>query len=161
MPIQQKNSRHLLSLRRVTAAVAVIGLLAGGVWPGACCQASESVCGDAAGDNPTSCCSRAVLDLSSWGHLQGCCGSQSSQPLTATQESLSDLPAEQPCHCQLTAREHPVAVFTKITTTVALDVLPCSWNQIGSQPCTKVVMPLAAVGFLERPLRILYGVWRN
>ena len=163
MPIRQMHSRPLLSLRGMAVGVAVVGLLAGGIWPCACCQAGEAACEAAAGEGASSCCSPPVAGSESVDRSAGCCGSCTSESPAVTPGLHPESPAEQPCHCQLTARDHAAAVSPETTAAAegALGVLPRSWEAITSQVSTKARMLLVTVGFPERPVRILYGVWRN
>ena len=163
MPIRQLHSRPLRALRGVAVGVAVIGLLAGGTWPCACCQADEAACEAATGDGASSCCSPAVAGSESVDRSPGCCGSCSSESPAVAPGVHPESPTEQPCHCQLTARDHAAAVSPETTAAAegALGVLPRLWEAITSQPSTKARMPLVTGGFPERPVRILYGVWRN
>lgn len=164
MPIQQTHPRPLLSLRGAVVGVAVIGLLAGGRWPCSCCQAGEAAREAAAGGGASSCCPQAVAGSEAVDRSPGCCGFCTSEPPCGVPGLLPESPAEHPCHCQLVAREHAAAVSTETTTVAegASGVLPRLWEAITSQPSSKARLTLAAMGFpAERPVRILYGVWRN
>jgi hypothetical protein len=163
MPIRQMHSRPLLALRGVAVGVAVLGLLSGGICPCACCQADEAACEAAVGDSASSCCSPAVAGAESVDRAPDCCGSCSSESPAVAPGLHPESPAEHPCHCQLTARDHAAAVSPETTAAAegALGVLPRSWEAITSQPLTKARLPLVTGGFPERPVRILYGVWRN
>lgn len=149
------------ALRMAAMLIAVAGLLSGPLVSAECCQASllgesrletlplDSVCCEqnSLAQQPMSFCSTCC---------QSCCQSQEASGAEAA-------PVSAPCRCQLQPRK-PVASLLSSAVSVP-DTDAASLTQLVPRPEGQIKARLVhfseTAGTLKRPVRILYGIWRN
>ena len=138
---------------RVVLTAAIVGLSIGSVSRPECCQAATIAAADELSAEK-SCCSDSAPALQGTGHT-GCCGSLA---------HVGTIPSSNlPCHCQLKPRDSEPYV-TATRPLVALDHAAPASLAIDSEPVmqrTQLITSVFDAAPPERPVRVLYGVWRN
>lgn len=159
--IWPKSKMLLRSKRTVLQAaavlVAVAGLFLGPVMTPRCCQAVPfDLDGKARLLQSQPCCEQKAIVPQAVGFCPFCCEKTETSSENAT-------PFDAPCRCKLQPREpvSPLLLSAALTFDVAgssaVGILPKPETQItGWQPHFS-----NPAGTLQRPARILYGVWRN
>lgn len=146
-------------MRQVARTAAIVSLLLGSLLPADCCQAARRAAADPVADN-VSCCQQpaavfpaAVLDEPCGA---ACCG--------AFGPSHSEEPGdEHRCRCQLQPRDSQLFLAAP-RLTVAPDDTVMTAAVDGVDLVSPQQPPIASVpgtGPPRRPVRVLYGVWRN
>ena len=141
-------------LRQVVQTAAIVSLFFGSLVPPDCCRVAQQV---AAADISTElpCCKRPEPTVQ-----QYCCGG-CCESLDA--DTGTHLPAPLPCNCHLQPRDSNAYLTASPLPVTPENAAPVSltngFDLIG-QRHQPVAFP-SGTGPPERPVRVLYGVWRN
>ena len=153
-------------LRIPAMLVAVAGLLLGPFPTTRCCQASvfiSGVSGNAAATQPQArgCCQQKLSIPQPVGFCPNCCRGQE----RVEQEKIGQnaAPAKTPCRCQLQPRTPMAPLIAAEAFALEMDATPFAGLvpiQDGQATRWQAHSQAVAVIF-QRPVRVLYGIWRN
>jgi hypothetical protein len=153
-------------LRLPAMFVAVAGFLLGPFPTTRCCQASvfiSRVSGNATASQPQGqgCCQQKLSAPQPAGFCPNCCR----DPERVEQETLGEdaTPAKTPCRCQLQPRTPTAPLIAAGAFALEMDATPfAGLVPIQDGQATRWQAHSRAVAVLfQRPVRVLYGIWRN
>ncbi len=149
------KQRQQTAMRRVALMAAILSLSLSSLLPSDCCRAAQRARGDGvAAELP--CCMQQLPAAFAEHCGAACC--------VAEETFCPAQPAEElPCHCQLQPREGQPFV-TVASSAVPVDDAVVVMAGCGDDLVSPQQQPLAflsGTGPPQRPLRVLYGVWRN
>jgi len=145
------------ALRMAAMLIAVAGLLSGPLVSAECCQAS--LLGESRLETlplDSACCEQNSLAQQPMSFCSTCCQSQEASGAEAA-------PVSAPCRCQLQPRKPVASLLSSVVSVPDTDA--ASLTQLVPRPESQIKARLVhfseTAGTLKRPVRILYGIWRN